>query len=509
MKKSASVIFLVALFEFLASLFIVYYHDWDVSSWLYLGSRLRFNELLYEVDFETKFPLVQFIFFIPFTLGGVGSWRIMNFLLATALTFISYHRIFKSENSNFLGRSFQDSRALFSTATFLVLAFALPGGQSGQLEILGSSLFLIALSLYFNAVSSPRINFLLIGIVLGFSSQVRPNFLFLIPAFFLRNRLNQYTSTESIAMRASALVCGLALSFLPTVAIYTIKGKFSALREGFMTLLSIGAENNNLNFLYYQIRDNNTSSFYLLLYLCIFAMMYNYINRSKFGHSDFQVLIFKISFLAILLLQLSIFSIHYFTHNSIMFASILPLMISGQFSSNCFRVPFLNSIDCKKVSALLILTCLPLALLNLTSSNSIVTSVAQSLSINERNFDRKLLRYLETVQNNGQTFYVVDNPIYHSVLMESRIGDGHPAILRERLEGTIHIGFSRIGILSKTTSSNTCSIFNHFNKSFIVYDKGSSLGRKVSECLEKNNSRYTYTQVNERSLPKFVILKRN
>src|SRR6516164_5001546 len=60
----AFMLFVIPLFYFLHSLIVVQWHDHDLDSFLYLGSRLDSGELLYFDDFERKLPLLQYIFWL-------------------------------------------------------------------------------------------------------------------------------------------------------------------------------------------------------------------------------------------------------------------------------------------------------------------------------------------------------------------------------------------------------------------------------------------------------------
>ena len=67
----------VFIFIFFANyLLIERTHDWDVDAYIYLGSRLDAGELIFTRDFETKLPIVQYIFWFPYKLGDRKSTRL-------------------------------------------------------------------------------------------------------------------------------------------------------------------------------------------------------------------------------------------------------------------------------------------------------------------------------------------------------------------------------------------------------------------------------------------------
>jgi hypothetical protein len=124
-------------------------HDGDLHSFLYLGSRLDSGELLYFNDFETKLPLLQYIFWIPYRLGGIGAWRLITFAVSLLLSLVSSHLIVRSliQNSqrpNLLSRTI----TTLSASVFLSFLYSLPGSSSAHIEIFAAIFIYHAISLW-------------------------------------------------------------------------------------------------------------------------------------------------------------------------------------------------------------------------------------------------------------------------------------------------------------------------------------------------------------------------
>ena len=115
-----------AFILFLFSLFFQPTHDWDLDSFLYLGSRLQDGRLIYIDDFETKLPLLQYLFSIPAYFGGIGAWRIISFLTALSLGFIATQLLIKDLTFKSKQLSLKSNHlSIFMTGLFVLLLYSL------------------------------------------------------------------------------------------------------------------------------------------------------------------------------------------------------------------------------------------------------------------------------------------------------------------------------------------------------------------------------------------------
>lgn len=129
-----------AAWLFVFSLLFQKGHDWDIDAFLYIGSRLGCGELLYVSMFETKFPLVQYLFWIAEDLGGIGAWRIVTFLITfSAVLFGSYlfaRDLQRETDPRYLGTA---DVTFFTTSLFMVVIYSLPGSESAHIEMVSAS----------------------------------------------------------------------------------------------------------------------------------------------------------------------------------------------------------------------------------------------------------------------------------------------------------------------------------------------------------------------------------
>jgi hypothetical protein len=112
-----------------------------------------------------------------------------------------------------------------------------------------------------------------------------------------------------------------------------------------------------------------------------------------------------------------------------------------------------------------------------------ISKTEVSLSINDRNMDAALMDFLKQLISRGASFYVPDNANYHRLLNQDRIGDGHPAMLRNVLRG-LRVGpIGSIFLYSDTVYKAPCLALWESQKDIIIVQVGDGLERKILQCL--------------------------
>jgi hypothetical protein len=177
--------FIVAFFLFIFSLFFQPTHDWDLDSFLYLGSRLQNGRFIYVDDFETKLPSLQYLFSIPAYLGGIGAWRIISFVTALSLGFIATHLLIKDLAYESTPPTFKYRQlSIFITGLFLLFLYSLPGSDSAHIEIFSSSFLYLAFVLLLIRhleIAQSKTYIFSAGVFLAIAALIRPNYVYLLP----------------------------------------------------------------------------------------------------------------------------------------------------------------------------------------------------------------------------------------------------------------------------------------------------------------------------------------
>ena len=120
--------------------------------------------------------------------------------------------------------------------------------------------------------------------------------------------------------------------------------------------------------------------------------------------------------------------------------------------------------------------------------------IAFDFNINDRNINKSVLNYLTEVKNNGKTFLVIDNSIYHYILNEKRIGDGHPMILAHVLKKDKINTLPHINLLDRSKNISNCDVLIRSNKDvLLLIDKNQWAFKGLIEaCSDSINKVYKF-----------------
>ena len=145
--------------------------DWDISSYLVASNSVLKGALPYEVQWESKGPLLYYIyaFFIKIVSSNFVYFKLVNDFVLAGISFILYLSI----NSN------KKTWVSIVSSSIFILLFSQPWGVSAYSELY--CLFFIALSYYIN-LRQGVIKYFLIGLFFALSTLVNQgSILFLIP----------------------------------------------------------------------------------------------------------------------------------------------------------------------------------------------------------------------------------------------------------------------------------------------------------------------------------------
>ena len=466
----------ISVLSFLWSLFFDKAHDWDVDAFLYLGSRLWHGELLYFNDFETKLPFVQYLFSLPSALGGIGAWRIMNFLICTILVYLGSLNLTKSFPRNYLSQTKLNLVKWLFFSLFFVLLYCSPGSMSAHIEMISSSLAYLSLAFTIRTFSEQTSKmFFLSGIFLALAASIRPNFVFVILANFIfifktNNKLlkdkNQNLYKHKIFHFFNFNIGFFSIILISVIPYFLFKDGISVLIDGLSAIAGFDSKANFTLFFYNQLKF-----FYLVMYLGC-AIFLKDVILGKFSHDKFSKDLGLFSILCIFLINSSLLGTHYLGHNLILFIPyfvLLVLVILIRFTKdksitqvNEKRRNFLKKTYFK--SSIFFLATL--AMVFLLKFNDRVTSqdYSPNFQINDRGVDHELLTYL---MKKKSSFYVHFSPIYHSLLHESRIGDGHPVMLQYVMNGKRIGPIGNINLYSDEVFRSPCNSLLHSGKKII------------------------------------------
>jgi hypothetical protein len=482
-SKSATLCLLntLAALLFVFILLCVKTHDWDVDAFLYLGSRLNFGELLYQNDFETKMPIVQYLFWIPAQLGGVGAWRIFS-LLATASA---------------LGAASCKLKDVFAISpwivvpAFLIQAMVLPGGPALHFSILAGSLIFFVLACYGQPTPS-RTEVAAAGVLFAMAATMRLNYLFILPVLLIADYVFRDKETSWFSGIARNLyflagfLLGLVLEFSPYIASGGGQNK-QILLSGIRSILAFDRDSKLSWAQRFSALFSNQSGwnngiedcvhyapYYLALCLLCALTAYAFVKTSRQEHQANRSVwkLCAIALCSVLALEISFAKSHYYSHYALLFLPFGAILLSAllMFAT---KTDIVERIPAAKL--LVKLAAFSVAIELLVGTGNLFYEFAQdpffSLKINARNYNEGLLARLAEIKMQGMSFYAPENTNYHRILGEPRIGDGHPAILHDVLDGKRIGPLPSIGLFTRQAWENPCLAFRDSGKDFIFLSK--------------------------------------
>ena len=499
-----------AFILFVFSLFFQPTHDWDLDSFLYLGSRLQDGRFIYVDDFETKLPFLQYLFSIPVYLGGIGAWRIISFVTALSLGLFATHLLIK-DLAYELKLTTVKSRQLsiFITGLFLLFLYSLPGADSAHIEIFSSSFlylaFVLVLICHLEIAHSKRY-FFFAGFFLAIAALIRPNYVYLFPLFailaFLKDRqisFQLFKPSLTLYFLAGFFIF-IFLNFLPYVF---LDHGLVALMNGLNAMKNASHDYGLVHLLSEEFL-HKPGIFYILMYISIGLLLMNACIQEKYKKTLLHYVL--PIFFAILLLNLSLLRNHYYPHNTIMFAPIVCISLSlffvFKFKDYSVRINTFHAI----IFILTIFVIMrPLADIRKNILRVLNGRYTFSAQINHRNIDDALLTFLRDQKHQGKSFLVADSAIYHMKLHEPRVGDGHPIMLEIVLGGGRLVSMENIHLFSDEISKEPCKALNQSNKDFVIVKRDDQFYGLVDQCLIKDAS--SYRKENIANLEAFAVYR--
>lgn len=485
-----SIFLVLGLIFFLRSIFLHQNHDWDIDAFIYLGSRLLNGELIFIDEFETKLPFLQYIFSLAYWAGGIGSWRIITFLTITLNGFIAIKLLIdhfiKSEN---LSVFFLHRYIFLFFGLFLSLIYSLPGSESAQISMMSASFLFLSLSIL---ICSRKYRMIcLSSILFTFSGLIRQHYFYLFPIFcswffiecFQINNLKKNLYLLLLYIFTSITVC--LLTFAPY---FFIDNGVDKLFRSIYAIIEFpgNGEKSILGLLTQQLLNKRTIFFFAIFYMLLISILINFLyGTSKFDKKS--KLLFFIS-IATIVLNYSFIETKYSQHYSILFVPFFSLI---------FIFSFLFYF--KNIKKILVILMFPVFFYPgywvLKNTIEVLNEkIAFDFNINDRNINKSVLNYLTEVKNNGKTFLVIDNSIYHYILNEKRIGDGHPMILAHVLKKDKINTLPHINLLDRSKNINNCDVLIRSNKDvLLLIDKNQWAFKSLIEgCSDSINKVYEF-----------------
>jgi hypothetical protein len=502
-----SALLLSFLVRFIQTLFFEMDYNYDLESFLYLGSRLRFGELLFMKDFETKFPMLQYLFYVPACLGGIGAWSILVFTVVsvscTAGSFLYAEGFLKSGRIMSVGKGWM---TFFLTGTYLAILYVFPDGMQAHVSSLSGSLVYLAFAILASERihSRTRVLHLSVGLLVSFAGLLRPNYLYILPVVTLWMALRcrgfdrEWFRSQMLPF-SIGVVSPVVISFLPYLF---VKDGFRNLYDGH---LAIGAWSNGADFM--RLLSDQLDfkpfryPFYWLLYAVCLLLCISLLRAGKsvlWPHRH----MFSLNAMSVVFMNLSFLRNHFYAHYVLQFVSFFLPMIWLSMILLIRRME--GGVFERYLAPVLLVPVLSITLLiPATRTIPVVSEMVSgrsgfNLDINDRGIDHHMLRFLDSSKSEGLSFLVLHGQVYHRLLDEPRIGDGHWFMLLTTLNGKKTGPVGEIRLYSARVHSEPCLALLESGKDLIVLSKDSespdAMRRRFSKmalrCLARGDSPY-------------------
>lgn len=485
-------------------------HDWDVDSYIYLGSRLDAGELIFIHDFETKLPIVQYIFWLPYKLGGLGSWRIITFAVSALSSYFAAESLTAMLTGCDPHLGTQTKKIAALTACFyMLLMYMSPGADVGHISIVASDFIFLGIAFYLDAVFyRTRSVWLPVasGILVALAVSIRPHFLFTLPVFLLPSFATDIDKPLLARMAGAArtfIAFAAAFAFVSAAqfAPYAIGSAGLRVLADVPRVFSQFSTGTSLaEIVSRQISYAESLPVFLVLVFAIpivFWFAISAYGRHKHDRIYRKLLVLSsFSFISIFLLYASFVRTHFYAHYNQMLIPYITLLVVCLVTIGAFRrqdknesgtSAFLNRFHSIFAAAGLCAAIVFSSFAWYGVEGFWLQSSAVTFAINNHAFDPTLTSLLRAMSARNLKYYLPDDINYHWLLHEPRIGDGHPAMLHAVLSGTRVGPMSDLYLYSDAAFESPCSVFATSDKDIIIVQGDRT---DILNCFTDANSVY-------------------
>jgi len=326
--------------------------DWDLYNNLYFGNRLLKGELLWEIEFHDKFPILQYIFAFPALFKSLFVWRLISFTthIISSLLFYKVSILILKQTWGKC-KSIYQSLAKYIGIIYFISPFFLNGfthfsNTSSNLFCISFSLIILKFNIFIEKDHLKNYLFWVCLILTSIASSIRPYYIpvailfgFWIPlrAVYLENLRFSWVKILSYFLSWNILLflITILINFLP----YIIRNNIHTAVDGIILNSQDINPQSIKQILISQLNNLHISNIKYLLIIPYGYALYlifninkrntSFLNRKKILSSpDFIFL----ALISPLLLQIMIMNKHYWSHYSLMFLPFISFFSLGVIS---------------------------------------------------------------------------------------------------------------------------------------------------------------------------------
>ena len=159
-------------------------YDHDIDTFLYMAWRLLKGNLLFIDHYDSKWPIIQYLYIPSFLSGSIMGHRLITFVVNIITALLFYRCLQCLQRLDFLGKQIKRNWMVLCSVLLLCFSQTHPGGLSGHLHLFANSFLVLALWLLLRSLSlnpgrpwGVAVLQLLAGGSLACAIQTRPNLL--------------------------------------------------------------------------------------------------------------------------------------------------------------------------------------------------------------------------------------------------------------------------------------------------------------------------------------------
>ena len=493
-------------------------YDHDIDQFMYFGSRILHQELIWTKEFDDKSPVVQFIFSLPAAFRNTNLFVLITLFISIVGTYLGYlmlkNMIDKSELK--LNKRDKNSILYFGAILYLTLLVCIYGSLH-HINAISSSLCLISISLtYLNKRHENKLLTNLSAITSAISISIRPYYLLniIIIPMWLNIREGKFIKKEENINRIK-LCNGYIkdqISWITIISFYIILFNLTPyILSGHISDFIYGIKLNSIDYINHNIFQRqyinigrNPILYPIILGIIILPLirvffrniLYIYYKSQKNGLIILYKLNTDLIFFGIInpiLLEIMFYKKHFFGHYFTLFSPYI-LICTVLLLSILIRLNRIINIH-KILRTTFTSFFVALLIICLITNQSIPSAINEitNKKISNKSYKVELIKEFlvqERTKNKTLGFLAPENNYLHWKLNESRHGFPQKAVYRNILKGKMDNLITKNNTLNYKfllpTKAELCQTLNENAPEYVITENNDF----SYSCLKQNSSRY-------------------
>ena len=493
-------------------------YDHDIDQFMYFGSRILHQELIWTKEFDDKSPVVQFIFSLPAAFRNTNLFVLITLLISIVGTYLGYKMLKNMIDESDLKLNKRDKNSIlyFGAILYLTLLVCIYGSLH-HINAISSSLCLISISLtYLNKSHENKLLTNLSAITSAISISIRPYYLLniiIIPMWLSIREGNFITKKQNI--NRNKLCNGYIkdqISWITIISFYIILFNLTPyIFSGHISDFIYGIKLNSIDYINHNIFQRqyinigrNPILYPIILGIIILPLiriifrniLYMYFKSKKNGLIILYKLNTDLIFFGIInpiLLEIMFYKKHFFGHYFTLFSpyilicTVLLLSILIRLNRiinihNILRTSFTSFFVALLIICLITNQSIPSAINEITNKK-----------ISNKSYKVELIKEFlvqERTKNKTLGFLAPENNYLHWKLNESRHGFPQKAVYRNIIKGKMDNLITKHNKLNYKfllpTKAELCQTLNANAPEYVITENNDF----SYSCLKQNSSRY-------------------